>query len=759
MHDSLTTLIPASPRPAFQRTNPPVQHIQDFLASFLILAEDWESLPADIRNNILACSDMAELLPMLVENRLLTEYQAGRIEAGTTFGMVLGNYRVLDRLGAGGMGVVFRAEHTRMRKQVAIKVLPFAPDRDDRILRRFFGEIRTIAQLQHPNIVGAMDAGEVTDGQGNILHFFVMEYIPGQDLEQLVRTNGALSVPKACDLMHQVASALAEAHKHGLVHRDIKPSNIQVTPEGQAKLLDFGLARHFRTGMTEPGTLLGTLDFMAPEQVQDASTVDIRGDLYALGGVLYWCLTGQTPFLSSGNVVQDLAARLNQPPPSLCAKRQEVPSDLEVVLKKLMALRPEDRYATPQAVMRGLLPFLKTELRDHFLVPAAPHSPSERDKGRGEGGSRDGDAPGRVQQVLLVDDEASIRSFCRYILKSEGLECDEADGGLAALEMIRKKKYDLLLLDVNMPDLSGPELCQQLRLENPSPNLKIIMASGNANIEVMSHLLLTGADDFITKPFSLSQLKARIKAALRLKDAQDRNDLLNRHLLTVNHELEQSLHARQSDIIEARNALVLALAKLVEHRASETGAHLVRMQHYVRCLAEEAARSQPFADQIDANFIELLECCAPLHDIGMVGLPDHILLKPGRLDAEEKVLMQTHTVMGAETLHEVAESHGSAMAFLQMAIDIARHHHERYDGAGYPDHLCGSDIPLPARIVAIADVYDALRARRPYKPALSHSATLEVLNSGEGKQFDPGLMQAFARCAPAFERIHKEMPD
>ena len=744
----------AADRSAGRRVGPPIPTIPELLSASLILSEDWETIPAQVRDKLLSISEPAEVFFELVENGLLTEYQGGRIEAGTTFGLILGNYRVLDRLGAGGMGVVFRAEHIRMRKQVAIKVLPFSPERNERILRRFFSEIRAIAQLHHPNIVGAIDAGEVEspDGQGNVLHFFVMEYVGGQDLEHLILENGPMGVAKACDLMYQVASALAEAHKHNLVHRDIKPSNIQVTPEGQAKLLDFGLARHFKTGTTEPGTLLGTLDFMAPEQIKDASTVDIRADIYGLGGVLYWCLTGSKPFASTGNVLQDLALRLQQTVPCLSSKRADVPVELDEVLKRLMALHPEERFGTPQAVMRALLPFLKTDVRDHFLVPLTPMSADCQSH------SGNNERPGRVHNILLVDDEPSIRNFCRYVLKSDSLECAEAGGGREALEMIRKKKFDLVLLDVNMMDLSGPEVCQKLREEPPWPNLKIIMASGNANVEVMAHLLLTGADDFITKPFSLSQLKARIKSALRLKDAQDRNDNLNRHLLAVNHELEQSLRAHQSDIVEARNALVLALAKLVERRASETGAHLTRMQFYVRALAEEAARTT-LTDQIDSNFIELLECCAPLHDIGKVGIPDHILLKPGKLDADEKLIIQTHTVMGAETLQEVARSHGSAMAFLQMAIDIARHHHERFDGTGYPDRLSGVDIPLAARIVAIADVYDALRSRCPYKPALSHNAAVQIIAGDGGKQFDPALLPIFQRSAAAFDAIFTQMPD
>jgi response regulator RpfG family c-di-GMP phosphodiesterase/serine/threonine protein kinase len=733
---------------------PPGALLQELLASGLILSEDWDQLADDVREKLNACPDPPALLSGLVDHHLLTEYQATRVAAGTTFGLLLGNYRVLDRLGVGGMGVVFRAEHCRMRRQMAIKVLPLGPDQDPRILRRFLTEIRVIAQLQHPNIVAAFDAGEVVSPDANtpVLHFFVMEYVPGQDLEEYVQENGPQTPAKACDLMHQVASALDEAHKHNLVHRDIKPSNIRITPEGQAKLLDFGLARHFHTGMTDPGTLLGTIDYMAPEQVQDAHAVDIRADLFALGGTLYWCLTGEPPFSAGKNVVLELTRRVTQPSPSVRAKRPDIPEELDAVIARLMALNPEDRYATPQAVMRALLPFLRPELRDHLLMPLTGSQPEIQLK------ELDGPMAANARRILLVDDQAEIRTYCRCVLQADGFHCDEAEGGIAALDAVKAKAYDLIVLDIDMPDMQGTEVCRRLRENPPAPHLKIVMASGLNNADTMAKMLLAGADDFITKPFSVVQLQGRIKAALRLKDAQDRSDLLNRHLLRVNHELEQNLGSHASNLVQARNALVLALAKLVEHRASEKGSHLLRLQRYCRTLAEEAAKTPTFASQLDTNLIEMIDCCAPLHDIGKVGLPDHILLKPGKLDGDERVIMQAHTLIGAETLQEVLQHHGSALAFLRTAIDITRHHHERFDGAGYPDRLAGSDIPLVARIVAIGDVYDALRSRRPHKPALSHMAALQVMTSQTG-QFDPALMPILQRCAPEFDRIFRELPD
>jgi response regulator RpfG family c-di-GMP phosphodiesterase len=731
--------------------------LQDLLESSLVLAEDWESLPPGASEGLLASPDRATLLTLLQEHGLLNEYQTARVDAGTRHGLVLGNYRVLDRLGAGGMGIVFRAEHCRMRRVVAIKVLPVSRDMNPKLLMRFFAEIRAVAQLQHPNIVAAFDAGIAPGAHADApdLHYFVMEYVPGEDLEQYVEKHGPLPVPHACNLVHQVGSALAEAHKHNLVHRDIKPPNIRITPEEQAKLLDFGLARQFRQRHTEPGTMLGTIDYMAPEQARDASTVDIRADLYGLGGVLFWCLTGRPPFPTEDSVVQAVTRRLTQPPPSVRTWRPEIPPELDAVVARMMALNPEDRHPTPQTVMRALLPFLKHQSRE--ILPAHPTAnpmaaakcavPAEPS------------ANPALHRLLIVDDESGIRNFCRFALETEGILCEEAANGVLALEAIEGKSFDLVLLDIDLPHMGGVEVLRRLRERPPCPHLKIIMFSGRTTSDEMAQMLVAGADNYLTKPFSIVQLRGQVKAALRMKEAQDRTDLLNQRLLGINGELERNLNARDCDLVHARNALVLALAKLVEHRDSETGAHILRLQRYSRRLAEEAQATPPFSSQVDAHFVDMLECCAPLHDIGKVGLPDHILLKPGKLNAEERLLMQAHTLIGAETLQEVANHHGSALAFLQMAIDIARHHHERFDGTGYPDHLVGSAIPLAARLVAIGDVYDALRSRRVYKPALSHAATVQVITEGSPGHFDPALIPLFHRCATDFERIFHELAD
>ena len=368
----------------------------------------------------------------------------------------------------------------------------------------------------------------------------------------------------------------------------------------------------------------------------------------------------------------------------------------------------------------------------------------------------DASSPSRV---LIVDDQPDIRRLCRIALGAEGLQCDEVGSGPDAVALAATRAYDLVLLDFDLPGFNGEEVLRRLRQKPPTRHLKVVMFSGAASGDDLSRIMLAGADDFVTKPFSVVQLRARVKSALRLKDAQDRSDVLNSELLTVNAELERALEDRDGELLRARNGLVLALAKIVEHRSTETGKHLLRLQRYARVLAEEAAAVPAFAPVIDAPFVRALEDAAPLHDIGKVALPDHILNKPGPLTSDERVLMQAHTTIGADTLREVARQHPFATAFLHIAIDIARGHHERWDGTGYPDRLAGGDVPLAARLVAICDVYDALRSRRVYKPGLSHHTAILTMTEGSPGHFDPALVEVFRRVAPQFDRIFREFGD
>ena len=727
--------------------------IDRFLENSWILAEDWDGLPLQTQEKILWCRDRNEIVNMLIENNLLTSYQAARILAGTTFGMVLGSYRILERIGAGGMAVVFKAEHIDMRHTVAIKVLPLPPGQDARLESRFFSEMRVVARLRHPNIVAATDAGRVVNSDHNSpsLRYLVMEYVPGQDLEEYVRSVGALPIARGCNLVYQIASALAETNKYKLVHRDIKPSNIMVTSEEQAKLLDFGLSRHFSTRLTSPGTVLGTIDFMSPEQARDSSTVDIRSDIYSLGGVLFWCLTGQLPFPGNGSPIENLTRRLNQPPPSLRDVRSDIPVELDDVVRRMMATDAGSRYPTPQSVMQALLPFLQADCPEHQAIRQARSSQAIQFSQKSQISEK--------ARVLIVDDDQEIRNLCRHLLTAHNMLCDEVEDGHTAIELVSEKEYDLVLLDVNMPSMPGIECLGKIRDTARSEHMKVIMFSGQASPDEMSAMLLKGADDYLAKPFSVVQFLGRVRTALRLKNAQDRSIILNQQLLSLNAELECNLKERDSDMQITRSSLVVALAQLCDQRDGRGRSRIPRLQRYCKVLSEAARNAAPFAGQIDTHFIELLEAAVPLYDIGKVSLPDHILLKGGAFTTEERILMQTHTTTASEAFLEVAQKNSGSAAFISMAIDVMRHHHERWDGTGYPDGLVGTSIPLSARIVAIADVYDALRCRRSYKPALAHMAALQIMTRSSFGQFDPSLIEIFVTIAGKFDAIFREMPD
>jgi hypothetical protein len=264
-------------------------------------------------------------------------------------------YRVLDLLGTGGMGAVYKAEHRLMERTVALKIIhQHLVERADAV-ERFRQEVKAAARLSHPNIVSAFDAEQAGD-----LHFLVMEYVEGTSLDRMVRTRGPLSVPLACHIARQVALGLQHAHERHMVHRDIKPANILLTPAGQVKVLDFGLARFLRENeggsLTAPGTVLGTPDYLAPEQAFDARKADIRADIYSLGCTLYFLLAGRPPF-PEGSALQKLMAHQQRRPSPLDELRQDVPSELAQILERLMAKDPSERYQTPAEVVGALAPF------------------------------------------------------------------------------------------------------------------------------------------------------------------------------------------------------------------------------------------------------------------------------------------------------------------------------------------------------------------------------------------------------------------
>ncbi len=715
-------------------------HVQMLIEQNIISAEAWQSIPPEVRDN-LANSNLEDLLAALLQREIITTYQADRIRAGNIHGLVIGNYRILKRLGAGGMGVVYKAEQIRLQRPVALKVLAYGFAGHYRLLQRFWSETRAVAQLQHPHIVTAIDAGEIeptAEGEPSV-PYFVMEYLEGEDLEDRVIRSGPLPVGDACRWISQIADALSEAHRLKLIHRDIKPSNIFLTARGSAKLLDFGLARQTeRQGITEAGMLLGTVGYMAPEQAKDARKVDERADLYSLGCTLYWALAGQHPMGESA------VGRTNRRPVPIKVYRKEVPDELAELVRKLMNENPEDRPKDALTVFKMLLSFIPSN--EPTVVPEARIEKKEPE------------APKR-HRVLVIDDAPTVRMMCSQTVQRAGMECVEASDGGEALEYLQGEPFDLVLLDYQLPDMSGADILKKIREQKNHQNAKVVMMSGMRDSADLTFMRLLGADEFVSKPFTSAQLLTLVRANLQAKAVVDLTRNEAQGLIAENERLKKSLTYLNTELVRTRDFLMQTISELIGERNYISGSRALRLQRYCRTLATEASKEPVFKTEITPEMINLLETWVPLMDVGHLLLPDYLLLKAGELTADERELMQAHTTLGADLLERIGSRQPGQMPFFQMAITIARMHHEHWNGEGYPNRLSGRSIPLPARIASLADVYDALRSHRVYRTAFSHSNACEVICESAGKQFDPDLVPVFVRCQHIFEQIFRELPE
>jgi serine/threonine protein kinase len=537
---------------------------------------------------------------------ILTPYQCDRVIAGSTFGLALGAYRVLDRIGGGTVGVVFLGEHVLLRRRVAIKVLPVDDAARPDVIERFHAEMRLLASIEHPHVVAAYDGGVLSGPGQPALHYLVLELVPGGDLENYVCTRGRLPVDKACEFARQAAAGLQAAHDRHLVHRDLKPSNLLLTAAGQLKIVDFGLARELASTLTVQGSLLGSIEFMPPEQSLDPTSVGPAADVYGLGATLFWTLTGELPLPKSRTLLEAVKVLQTGTPRRVRDLRPDVPADLDAYLARMLARDPANR-PTAVEVMHEMSTYTGAE------TPAA---------------------------------------------------------------------------------------------EGPTTGTK--------------------------------------SEAVRMRE-------------TV-RQLEGSLRAKQGAVRKAQDAVLFAMAKMAESQDGEPVGHLRRMQEYVRVLVAHLEDHPDWAILQDSTFVAELIRCVPLHDIGKLRLPNAVLGKPGVLTPDERAVVERHAVLGAEILEALGREHGESLTFLAVARAVVRHHHERWDGAGYPDRLSGASIPPAARLVAVADVYDALRQDRPHRPGLDHAAAVASVLASRG-HFDPAVRDAFEACEKQFEEIELTIPN
>ncbi len=348
--------------------------------------------------------------------------------------------------------------------------------------------------------------------------------------------------------------------------------------------------------------------------------------------------------------------------------------------------------------------------------------------------------------ILMVDDNPTNLVLINNLLKHD-YRIKVANNGVTALRIAAGEvRPDLILLDIMMPEMDGYEICRRLKADPRLRDIPVIFITARSSPDDEARGLELGAADYITKPISPPIMLARIKTHLRLKASSD--FLRNRSAY-----LEREVQRRMREVLEVQDITIEMMASLAETSDNETANHIRRTQHYVRALARHLQGQPRFAEYFSDECIELLFKSAPLHDIGKIGIPDSVLLKPGRLDQAEFDLMKTHTTLGGDAIARAERQSSREIPFLRIAKEIAYSHHEKWDGSGYPQGLAGEAIPLAARLMAIADVYDALISSRVYKAAMSHEEAVKIISNGKASHFDPDMVDAFLALQAEFHDI------
>ena len=542
----------------------------------------------------------------LVHFEFLTPYQKLRLASGQTHGMILGNYRVLDRLGGGTVGTVFTAVHPFLKRKVAVKVLTFEGEKHSDAVERFLDEARILARLNHPHVVAVLDAGTTkAEGRDGSLWYTVLELVDGGDVEHFVYDHGAQPLPLACEWGRQIALGLRAIHDAGIVHRDLKPGNLLLTESHAIKIADFGLARQPTSTRTPCQTLLGSLEFLAPEQLQDPTTVGPAADIYALGVTLFWTLTGKLPYPEGLGLKELGDFILKATPRRLREVRTGLPSELDETITRMLNRNPAHR-PTADEVAR----YLETLSTGHGIEPGTDPAPSHEIN--------------RIRQ----------------------LEAQAAQSVIA-------------------------------------------------------------------------------------------------------------LAAKSAQLAEAHAAFLSMLADTIAKRPGESVGHQRRISAYVQRLSRALAKSPRWVSLADPKAQSEFASVARVHDLGLVDVPDAaILAEVGQRTPSEEYEYETHPIRGDAILEDLAARHGDGLPFLRTLRAVVRHHHEHWDGTGFPDRLAGESIPLAARIVCLADGYDTLRSA-----GRTHIDAINKLDKSSGTFFDPSLLQQLRSCHHDWDAIFAVIPD
>jgi serine/threonine protein kinase len=505
------------------------QFLHHLTESGLLSNEEIDSTIKDMPAS--QATDAEPIAERLIAAGKLTAFQAAAVREGRLEQLVVGNYQVLDRLGAGGMGTVYKARHPRMKRIVAIKVLARDIAKSAALVKRFQREVEAVARLSHPNIVMAHDADEAEAG-----HFLVMEFVNGRDLASAVEKSGPLPIREAVECILQAARALEYAHSQGIIHRDIKPANLLRDVSGVVKVADLGLARfndqfgapaEEKNALTQAGTIMGTVDFMPPEQAMGLTNIDHRADIYSLGCTLYFLLLGRPPY-EGASMMATLLKHREAPIPSLTAARGDVPAPLDAIFSRMIAKAPADRFQTMtdvaavlESVLANLGEPVATPLAATVLQMGTPDSAKttgvwenqtiSAEPPRGMATTVDLSPPETTRvlplKVLLVEPSRTQSGIIRKYLQQQGAQhITAAASGQEALRLLRNDRPDAIVSALHLSDMTGVQLAQQIRAESKDAGPGFVLISSEGASSEAGGLSKCDKAVVLQKPFTPEQL-------------------------------------------------------------------------------------------------------------------------------------------------------------------------------------------------------------------------------------------------------------